>query len=108
MRSARGADGEEAGWGEDSDDEPDESVSATTGQADLGRSTKDLPSPTLLLHPDSAAGWGKDDDCRDRANSVISDGSYDVVSGATSTARASPKLTSKELRKGDDSDDDWE
>ena len=98
---------EEIGWDEDSDDEPSTPqpqaspelvASATTPKASKSLSEDDVTKP---------AEPRKSQDVQSQSGS---DGSYDLVSGATSRAPGSPRdEKEKKAGKKDDSDEeDWE
>ncbi|KAJ6442114.1 Nitronate monooxygenase [Purpureocillium lavendulum] len=93
---------EDMGWGDDSDEEADGDKEVPTKRAASATSSTTLqPNVEGLLKPTESR---KSNDEKSQADS---EASYDVVgaaSGKTSQAPNSPK----EVRKDDDSDDDWE
>lgn len=92
---------EEVAWDE-SDDEETDRKDASTPNAAQSTTTLNAPADKDLLKPKSPRRSNEEN-----TSVADSEGSYDVVSGATSRTPSSPK-ESKKSSAGDDSDDDWE
>jgi hypothetical protein len=108
---------DEVGWGDDSDDETDTKPADAAKTASVASSTTIQPTPppaAAALTPAAPAAAAQSSlkptegrRSNDEKSQADSEASYDVVgaaSGKTSQAPNSPK----ELKKADDSDDDWE
>lgn len=104
---------DEVGWGDESDDEEatpakSESVEKTPSEKPAPEKAASIASSTTI-HP-SAQSSLKPIESRksnDEKSQADSEASYDVV-GATSGKTTQAPNSPKELKKAEDSDDDWE
>ena len=97
---------EEVGWDEDSDDESGPSKPTTATKTGRPASTES----STTIHPPAAKGLLKPEESRksnDEKSQADSDASYDVVGAASGNPSQAPN-SPKEVRKDDDSDEDWE
>ncbi|KAL4788340.1 hypothetical protein BJX76DRAFT_353367 [Aspergillus varians] len=100
LKGANVEDEEEVGWDDDTDDDTDSPSTpqvSDKSKANKGTTTEPATKPNTLKPSEPRRS-------NDQVSQPDSESSYDLVSGATSRAPASPKEKSKE----DDSDDDWE
>ena len=101
--SAQAKDTEEVGWDEDSDEEE---TPSTPQQKQPNDSTTTLHQATPTARTDLLKPQGRLS--HDRQSQPDSEGSYDLVSGATSRAPGSPKEDKAKEKKDEDSDEeDW-
>ncbi|KAL3475585.1 hypothetical protein BJX99DRAFT_229218 [Aspergillus californicus] len=100
LKGASAEEDEQVGWDDESDDDTD---SPSTPQVSDKTKTKKVAA-TSALTDNNTLKPSEPRRSNDQVSQPDSESSYDLVSGATSRAPASPKDKSKE----DDSDDDWE
>ncbi|KAF7593492.1 hypothetical protein BBP40_011403 [Aspergillus hancockii] len=101
LKGANVDDDEEVSWDDESDDETD---SPSTPQAKVDGMAAAAQSSAAPFPDNKLLKPNEPRKSNDQQSQPDSESSYDLVSGATSRAPASPK----EKAKDDDSDDDWE